>query len=246
MTQEAPLGPKAEDDEAAAARIAVETATAAQTTAAAPDPAAPAPAPSPELAQLPQGVPAGELAATPYRTSLVPRAPVHVAPRRSAVGEALFVSGVLLWSFVVMGELTTSYAPGRHQMLVGEALAVVFVLTTTAATWGAAVRRNLALSPATAERAVYLRATAIAIAALMLWGLVVYVATAMGKAASRNVDGPITLMLLVLSLAGSLVGRRMAGLDEKAATARGRWLHRLLWTCAGLLTFAALVEILSS
>jgi hypothetical protein len=38
----------------------------------------------------------------------------------------------------------------------------------------------------------------------------------------------------------------MAGLNEKAVTPRGRWLHRLLWTGAGLLTFVALVEILST
>jgi hypothetical protein len=187
--------------------------------------------------------------ATPYRTAIT--APEALAPRAlprrsSLVGSALFVSGVLLWTFVVMGELTTSYAPGKHGMLVGEALAVVFVLATSAAAWGVALRRSLAVSPASSDALAYFRGASLALLAILLWFVVLFIATALGKGASKNLDGPISTLLLIVSVASALGGRRLAGLHGPASTSRQRLLRRLLWAGSSLLTFVAVVEILGS
>jgi hypothetical protein len=198
-------------------------------------PAAEAPAPAPPSAPI-----------TPYRTA--PEAPAaFAAPRRaSLLGATVFVFGVLLWAFVVMGELTTSYAPGKHSMLVGEALAVVFVLGTSAVAWRAAMLRNLALKPAESPALAYTRSGVVAVGAIVLCWIVVVLATGMGKAASKDMDGPISLMLLVLSTAAGLGGRRLASLHGPAATPRGRTIARVLWAVATVLTLVALVEIASS
>ena len=198
--------------------------------------AVPVPAPAPASAPI-----------TPYRT-IHDSTEAPFARRRSPslLGAAVFVSGVLLWAFVVMGELTTSYAPGKHQMLVGETLAVVFVLATSAAAWSVALRRSLAtIAPAT-PLATYARGGFIALVAIAMWMAVIFCATVLGKAGSKSMDGPITMMLLILSVAAALGGRRLAGLHGKAATSRQRWVARLLWTGASLVSFVAFVEILGS
>jgi hypothetical protein len=194
-----------------------------------------APAPAPPSAPV-----------TPYRTAA--EAPLtFAAPRRaSLLGATTFVFGVLLWAFVVMGELTTSYAPGKHSMLVGEALAVVFVLGTSAAAWRAAMLRNLELKPAVSSNLAYARSGVVAVGAIVLWWIVVVVAAGVGKAASKDMDGPISLMLLVLSIAAGLGGRRLASLRGPASTPRRRTVSRLLWAGAIVLTLIALVEITTS
>jgi hypothetical protein len=186
--------------------------------------------------------------ATPYRT--LPEAEAlapFAAPRRaSLLGAGVFVFGVLLWAFLIMGELTTSYGPGKHGMLVGEALAVAFVLATSAAAWGAALRRSFATTPPSSPMATYARGAFVAVLALVLWLLVLFCATALGKAASKSLDGPITTVLLIVSVAAALGGRRKAGLGGAASTSRQRLIARLLWAGAGLLTFVAFIEVLAS
>jgi hypothetical protein len=59
-------------------------------------------------------------------------------------------------------------------------------------------------------------------------------------------DGPITSLLLIASVAAALGGRRMAGLRATASSMRQRVIMRLLWIGAGLLTFVACVEVLGS
>jgi hypothetical protein len=158
----------------------------------------------------------------------------------------VFVTGVLLWAFLVMGELTTSYAPGKHSMLVGEALAVVFVLGTSAAAWRAAMLRNLASAIAPGPAAAYARSAIVAVGAIVLWWLVVVCATSLGKAGSKNLDGPITLFLLIASVAAALGGRRLAALNGPALTPRRRTISQLLWAGASLITLVTVVEVLSS
>jgi hypothetical protein len=203
------------------------------------------PAPPGPAAEAPEPPPPS---ATPYRTApeAVALAP-FVAPRRhSLTGACVFVFGVLLWAFLIMGELTTSYAPGKHGMMVGEALAVVFVLATSGAAWGAALRRSLEASPASSPMATYARGTLLAVVPFAVWLFVLLCATALGKSASKNMDGPITSLLLIASVAAALGGRRMAGLRGPASTTRQRVLARLLWAAAGLLTLVASIEVLAS
>ena len=201
-----------------------------------------------------QGVPTADVLApgppstAPYRTppALEATSPLRVPRPPSLVGAVLFVSGVVLWAFVVMGELTTSYGPGKHGLLVGEALAVVFVLATSAAAWRAALRRSLEATPPSSPLAIYVRGTVLAVLALALWLVVLFCATALGKSASKDIDGPVSALLLIVSVAAALGGRRMAGLRGRPATSRHRLIARLTWVAAGLLTFVATAEILVS
>jgi hypothetical protein len=157
----------------------------------------------------------------------------------------VFVFGVLLWAFLIMGELTTSYAPGKHGMLVGEALAVVFVMATSAAAWRLALLRSLEASPASSRIMMQMRGAMLAVVPFFGWLLVLFCAAAAGKSASKNMDGPITSLLLILSVASALGGRRMAGLRGPTST-RQRVITRLLWTGTALLTFVACIEVLAS
>ena len=191
--------------------------------------------------------------ASPYRAVPEVVAPEALAPaqfaaprRYSLPGACVFVFGVLLWAFLIMGELTTSYAPGRHGMLVGEALAVVFVMATSAAAWRAALLRSLEASPASSPIAMQARGALLAVVPFVLWLFVVFCATALGKSVSKNMDGPITLLLLITSVASALGGRRMAGLRGPASSTRQRVITRLLWVGGGLLTFVACIEVLAS
>ncbi len=203
---------------------------------------APPPPPPPEpVAEAPASSPPS---VSPYRTAPQAQALASFAASRRypQLGACVFVFGVLLWAFLIMGELTTSYAPGRHGMLVGEALAVVFVLATSGAAWGVAMRRSLEASPN--PMAVYARGALLAVVPLALWLFTLFCATALGKSGSKNMDGPITSLLLVASVAAALGGRRMAGLRASAASPRQRVVTRLLWVGAGLLTFVTCLEVL--
>ncbi len=206
-----------------------------------------APTPSEPVAEAPTPPPPPP-SVSPYRTAPEAHALApFAAPRRhSQLGACVFVFGVLLWAFLIMGELTTSYAPGKHGMLVGEALAMVFVLATSGAAWGAAMRRSLEASPSPSQMVTYARGTLLAVLPLGLWFFVLFCATTLGKSASKNMDGPITLLLLIVSVAAALGGRRMAGLRAAASTTRRRVITRLLWVGAGVLTFVACIEVLGS
>lgn len=224
------------NDDASAVPIAdIEVPAVAPPAPSAPEPSAPAPAPPPP-------------SVSPYRTApeAAALAPFAAPRRHSLLGASVFVFGVLLWSFLVMGELTTCYAPGRHGMLVGEALAVVFVMATSAAAWRAALLRSLEASPPSSPIAAQARGTLLAVVPFVLWLIVLFCATALGKSASKNMDGPITSLLLIASVASALGGRRIAGLRGAASTRRQRVVAGLLWAGAALLTFVACVEVLAS
>jgi hypothetical protein len=210
----------------------------------------PAPSSSPQAPAGPAAdvVVAGPPSTAAYRTppAVEATSPLRVPRPPSLVGAVLFVSGVLLWAFVVMGELTTSYGPGKHGLLVGEALAVVFVLATSAAAWGVALRRSLEATPPSSPQATYVRGAVLAVLPLAVWLVVLFGATALGKSASRDIDGPVSALLLLVSVAAALGGRRMAGLRGRPSTSRHRVLTRLTWVAAGLLTVVATAEILVS
>jgi hypothetical protein len=167
-----------------------------------------------------------------------PSLPV-TARRPSLLAAGVFVFGVLLWAFVVMGELTTSYGPGKRSMLMSEALAFVLVLVAAAAAWWVALSRSVEVAPPAGAFGTYVRGAVIAGLALALWLITLFCAIALAGGGSRSLDGPITMMLLIVSLAAALGGRRLAGLHVPAPAGGARILVRLVWVAASLLTFVA-------
>jgi hypothetical protein len=181
----------------------------------------------------------------PYRTAL-DAAPPFVPRASSAVtvwGPVLQLLGVTLWSYVVMGQLVTTYAPGRHSLLVGEGAAVLFVLVASFVAWLVTVRRSLVASPAPGTGGRVARAVVVGMLASMSWCTVTAGAAVAGKSAAKNADGTITVMLLVVSIAALVYGRRLSPAPDAQPSQRARVVGRVLWTGAALLTLVALIAL---
>ena len=203
--------------------------------------------PLPPAAAAP-GIPpsaAEPVPSAPYRTSLEVAPPF--APRASSAvtvwGPMLQLLGVTLWSYVVMGQLVTTYAPGKHSLLMSEGTAVLFVLVASFVAWLVAVRRSLAASPAPGAGGRVARAVIVGMLASMSWCTVTAGAAMAGKSAAKNADGSITVMLLVVSIAAIVYGRRLSPAPDAQPTQRGRVIGRVLWTGAALLTLVALIAL---
>jgi hypothetical protein len=202
-----------------------------------PLPSAAAPAVPPSAAE--------PVPSAPYRAAL-DAAPPFVPRASSAVtvwGPVLQLLGVALWSFIVMGQLATTYAPGKHSLLLGEGTAVLFVLVASIAAWLLVVRRSLVVSPAAGMGGRVARAVVVGLLASMSWCTVTVGATAAGKSAAKNADGTITVMLLVIAIAALLYGRRLSPAPDDSPTQRARVVGRVLWTGAALLTLVALIAL---
>lgn len=196
-----------------------------------------------------EGVPtsaAQPVPSAPYRAALEV-APPFVPRASNAVtvwGPVLCTLGIVLWSYVVMGQLVTTYAPGRHSLLLGEGTAALFVLVASFVAWLVAVRRSLHASPAAGWGGRIARGVILGMLASMSWCTVTAGAAAAGKSASKNADGTITVMLLVVAIAAFLYGRRLSARPDAApATQRARVVGRVLWTGAALLTLVALIAL---
>lgn len=203
-----------------------------------PDAALPAVAPAPEPTVV-DGPPASSAAlSAPYR--LVPASPFALPSGPPLVGLALYVYGYLLWSFLVVGELTTSYAPEGHGFLLGEAAAVVGVMAATAWAWIVVVRRALAVRRGAVA---LVRCAVVGGLAAVAWGLTLFLSAAAGHAASKSVDGSMTFFLLALSIGCALGGRRMAGLHVRARTPQRRMIDGIFWAAGAMVTCVVLGEL---
>jgi hypothetical protein len=181
-------------------------------------------------------------APTPYRSLPVEPAPFVMthAPTRLVTlwAPAFMVSGVLLWSFVVMGQLVTTYAPGRHDLLVGEVTGIFFVLAASSGAWVSALRQSLRVSPTTSVVKRMERGIALGTLALLAWGASLIVAMIVGKALP---DGLVTLLLI--AAAGGAFGYGRHLLHDPFKSKERSLLAISLWAGAGLLTLAALIAL---
>jgi len=211
-----------------------------------PDAALPAVAPVPEAGAgmvpaptVVDGPPASSaVPSTPYR--LAPASPFVVPSGPPLVGSALYVYGYLLWSFIVVGELTTSYAPEGRGFLLGEAAAVVGVLAATTWAWIVVLRRALAVRRGVVA---FVRCSVVGGLAAVGWGLTLFLSAAAGHAASKSIDGSMTFFLLALSIGCALGGRRMAGLHVRSRTPQRRMIDGIFWAAGAMLTCVVLAEL---
>jgi hypothetical protein len=159
------------------------------------------------------------------------------------LGSSLWVFGVSMWAFLVMGQLTTSYGPGKRDLLVSEGLAAMFVLAAGIGTWVVSLRRMIAASPTRGIGYNFARSVAAAFLAFLTWCVVTVAATIMGEASRKNADGKITVLLLVLAGASIFGGRWLAGVRGSAGTSRARSARLVGWIGAAVLTLVALIEV---
>jgi len=161
------------------------------------------------------------------------------------LGPTLCVFGAAMWAYVAMGELATTYVFFARGFLVGEGTAVLFVLATTGAVWWLTLRASLASAPARSIPRAIARGLGIALLAFLLWGFVTFVVTAFGQSSHKNLDGKITVCLLLVAAAATFGGRRLTGLDLDGKTPRERNVSRALWAGVALLTLVALVALVA-
>jgi hypothetical protein len=158
-------------------------------------------------------------------------------------GSGMWIFGVALWSFLVMGQLATVVGPSRHDFLVSDGFAELFVAVASIVAWATALRRTLIEHPARNAFMATMRGVAMVLLAAITWLIVTVLATAVGKASAKNLDGWITVMLLALSFAAAVGGRRLAGFRRPDAPRMGMT-ARVLWGGAALLTLLALLFLL--
>jgi len=172
----------------------------------------------------------------PYRTP--PHEP-HVTPRPPrgwpVVGPALGTFGVLLWSFVVAGQLTTSWTTGRP---LGQTGAVFVVFVATVSAWILSVRRSLSVSPAGPSRAVA-RALGVGVLALFTFFTTVLLAVAAGATTRKNHDMGIAFTMVVVAIVALVLGRRLTSPDAPDRTHGQRFVVVALWLVSLLVTVVA-------
>jgi hypothetical protein len=180
---------------------------------------------------------------TPYRSP--PVAPQFSEARASRLailwGPALTLFGVVLWSFVVMGQLVTTFSPGKHDLLLGEVTGWFFVFAASVGAWVVALRQSFHVSPAVGFAKRVQRGLAFGILAVLGWGAAMILAVMVGRSAS---DGAITVVLMLVASGSFLYGRRV-WVESRGPRQEGRSnvLAVALWAGAGLLTFAALIAL---
>jgi hypothetical protein len=159
------------------------------------------------------------------------------------LGPALTVFGVLLWSFVVMGELTTSWRVGAP---LEESTAAVIVVLATMAAWFVAMRESARMSPPQGTGRLAGRSAAVALVAVMLWGLSIFFAIGLGSIGTSGHDVLVAFLLWLAAAVAVLTGpRRTAPGRRSRSTPAARALVALLWVGAALLTMGAFVEMVA-
>jgi hypothetical protein len=207
------------------------------------EPTVPVAAPAPEVEAAVPAVadvppPSSAVPSTPYR--LAPATPFLVPSGPPIVGASLYVYGYLLWAFVVVGALTTSYNPEGHGFLLGETAAVLGVMAASAWAWIVVLRRTLSVRRGAVS---VVRCTVVGGVAAFAWVLTLFASAGAGKAASRNIDGAMTFFLLALSIGCALGGRRLAGLRVRTRTPQRQMIDGIFWAAGALLTCLVLGEL---
>lgn len=159
---------------------------------------------------------------------------------RPVLGPVLSVSGALLWSYVVMGQLTTSWLSGQAPL--GEGLALTGVLLST----GAALAVALSQSPVEGDWGAWAttrRAGSVLVLALLPVVAVVVLATVAGGMASANLDVPITLTLLGMAVLAVLLGWKLTRALSPPLSPRQRVYAVAFWAGAAAVTLAACGEL---
>ena len=222
-------------------------------------PFAPAPqAQAPPLeAAPPQATPVDPAAAAasgapmsvPYRVMPPEEAPAPAAVRTSrgipVLAPACWTFGVLLWAFVAMGALVTMSKPGGGGPLVEEGIGVTFVIVAALVALVVSVRRSLEAAPTSGRAAAAGRSVIVVLLAVPAWFIVTMIAGAVGRSATKNLDTPITIVLLGVGAAAVFGGRRLLGVGRTVRTSQQRVIAGALWMIGVLVTLAALVGTLA-
>jgi hypothetical protein len=180
-------------------------------------PPLPAPAPEPDPAAV-------------FVSAMPAQAP------RPLLGPSLWVAGVLLWAYVVMGILTTTRLPFTAKRLpLSEGTAFALVIAAYASAGVLAVRRSLAIADGESGR----RAGGIAAGAIGFW--MSFVVGAMVLAALGFPEPLVTFMLILWSGFAVWLGRRLTNRAAPIVPDQNRVVTFALWIGAALVSVVALL-----
>lgn len=181
-------------------------------------------------------VPSGPYRTPPYEAPL----PVYGARvMRPLLGPSLGTFGVLLWAYVVAGQLTTSWITGRP---LGNGVAVAAVVVSTFAAWVLGMRRSLAVAPASPSGVVG-RGLGVGALCLAMFFLTVVLAVFVGTTVSPGHDFRIAFGLVVVAFVAVILGRRFVTPELKERTHVERVVTVALWATCLLVTFVAGIDL---
>jgi hypothetical protein len=152
---------------------------------------------------------------------------------RPLLGPWLWVSGVLLWAYVVMGIFTTSRF-GPNRLPLGEGAAVFWTLAAYATASIFASQRSLSVTPGRSRP----RAALIAVGGVVCWFFVVVAATVVAQFGIP--DFVLTPVLVIASGVLVWMGRRATS-GSRRLPDDNRMVTVGLWIGATVLTLTALV-----
>lgn len=148
------------------------------------------------------------------------------------LGPALWMAGVLLWSYIAFGRLVLNRG-------FPELAAIPIVLFCSALGAYAALERSLGCDPAPTPHA---RRTRIVQATALGFGLflgAISLAVIIGLTSGEDLDAPLSLLLTVAAVVAVFVGRRTTQAPWLADDPARRALGSLLWLASVALTLLA-------
>ena len=181
-------------------------------------------------------VPSGPYRTPPYEAPL----PVYGGRvMRPLLGPSLGTFGVLLWAYVVAGQLTTSWITGRP---LGNGVAIAAVVVATFGAWVLGMRRSLAVAPASPSGVVG-RGIGVGAVCLAMFFLTLVFAVFVGTTVSPGHDFRIAFGLVVVAFVAVVFGRRLVTPEAQERTHVERVVTVALWATCLLLTFVAGVDL---
>lgn len=203
----------------------------------------------PELAaQAEVVVPSGQPVpfGAPYRTAepsqiIVPGYAYPAVKRpRPVIGPTLSVFAVLLWSFVVAGQFTTSWSLGAG---LSQSIAFGAIMLATFTAWVVNLRRGHLVMPAQSAGGLMGRGIGIALLAALLFTVCLAFATVAGQVASHDHDLFIAFVLVLVSTLAAFMGARLTSPAPIERSHRGRFILVAMWVAGALLTFVAGIDL---
>lgn len=155
------------------------------------------------------------------------------------IGPSFSVYAVLLWSFVVFGQFTTSLTFGRP---VGQGVALAIVFAATFAAWIVNVRASSNVAPSLRPGGIVLRAVGIGVLSVVFFFLSLVFAIVLGQSA-RGLDLFVAFVLIIVATLAAFIGPRLTSRTPPERTHGERVRLVMLWIGGVILTLVAGVDL---
>jgi hypothetical protein len=159
------------------------------------------------------------------------------------IGPALTVYAVLLWSFVVFGQFTTSWSMGTPMR---PQIAALAVLVLTFMAWFAAVRRSSLAAPPRSRGRLVGRAIGIPALAFASFFTTLVAATVVGNESSRDHDVLIAFVLVCISGLAAVCGPRFTSPVRPVRSHPMRFAVAVTWIAGLLATLVAGADLVAN